>query len=87
MYQLCEVINSYNEELDLPFAKSKQSQDINSPLCEWPRGEYGVQLQLFLVNEIAMFLTWYTFLDEGMTIYFHGWPKVVDFEYSGHHGL
>jgi len=45
-----------------------------------------VQLFLLLVNEIVMFLTWYAFLDEGLTAYLNGWPKVVDSKYLGSHG-
>ena len=86
LYPFYEIVNANNEEFHLSFFGGEWSQDVYSPFCEWPRGEYGVQLFLFLVNEIAMFLTWYAFLDEGLTICLHDWLEVTGYEYSGSHG-
>jgi len=33
-----------------------------------------------------MLLAWYAFLDKGVAVRLHGWPKVTGFEYSGGHG-
>jgi len=46
-----------------------------------------MQLFLFLVDEVTMFMTCYAFLDEGLTIRLHGWLEVAGSKYSGGHGL
>jgi len=33
-----------------------------------------------------MFLTWYVFFDKVVAVRLHGWPKVVNSEYSVGHG-
>jgi len=37
-----EIVNDNDEELHLPFSWGEWSQDVHSPFCEWPWGEYGV---------------------------------------------
>ena len=46
-----------------------------------------MNLLLFLVNEVAMFLAWYAFFDEVMAVCLYGWPEVTDVKDSGSHGV
>ena len=85
LYPFCKIVNANNEELYLSLPWGEWSQDVHSPFCKWPWGEYEVQYLLFLVDEIALFLTWYAFFYESLIVCFHGRPKVAGFEYSGHH--
>ena len=87
LYPFREIVNASYEKFHLSFPCGEWFQDVHSPFCEWPRGEYEVQLFLFLVNDIAMFLTWYAYLDEDLIVRIHGGPEVVGFKYSGSHGL
>jgi len=45
-----------------------------------------MELLLFLVNEVAMFLAWFAFFDEVLTVCFHGRPEVTDAKDYGSHG-
>jgi len=41
---------------------------------------------LFLVDKVAMFLTWFAFSDMILTICFYGQPEISDSENSGSYG-
>jgi len=45
-----------------------------------------VELLLFLVDEVSMFLAWYAFFDKVMAVCLHGRPKVTNAKDSGGHG-
>jgi len=44
-----------------------------------------MELFLFLVDEVAMFLTWFAFFDVVLAIRFYSWPEVTDSKDSGGH--
>jgi len=44
-----------------------------------------MELFLFLVDEVAMFLTWFAFLDVVLAIRFYSWPKVTGSKDFGGH--
>jgi len=70
----------------LAFAWGKGVEDVLSPFRERPWGEYGVELFLLLVDEVAMLLARYALFDKGVAICLHGWPKVTSTEDSVGHG-
>jgi len=70
----------------LAFAWGKRVEDVHSPFCEGPWGEYGVELFLLLVDEVAMLLAGYALFDKGVPVCLHGWSKVTGAEDSGGHG-
>jgi len=45
-----------------------------------------MELFLFLVNEVAMFLAGYESFDKIVAVGLHGRPEVNDAKYSGSHG-
>ena len=45
-----------------------------------------MKLFLLLMDEVAMLLAWYAFLDKGVAVRLHSWPKVTSSEYSSGHG-
>jgi len=74
------------KEFHLAFSWGKGTENVHSPLCEGPWGEYKVELFLLLMDEVTMLLAGYALFDKGVAICLHGWPKVVDAEDSGGHG-
>jgi len=45
-----------------------------------------MELFLFLVDEVAMFLAWFALSDIVLTVYFYSRPEVPDSKDSGSHG-
>jgi len=45
-----------------------------------------MELFLFLMNEVAMFLAWFAFFDKVLAIYFQSRPEVTSAKDSGSHG-
>jgi len=45
-----------------------------------------MKLLLFLVNEVAMLLAWFTLFDEVLAICFHSRPEVSGAKDTGSHG-
>ena len=45
-----------------------------------------MELFLFLMNEVAMFLAWFAFFDKVVAIYFHNRPEVTNAKDSGSNG-
>jgi len=44
-----------------------------------------MELLLFLVDEVAVFLTWFAFFNAFLAIRFYSWPEVTDSKNSGGH--
>jgi len=86
LYPFSEVVDDYYKEFYLTFPRGKGAEDVHSPFCEGPWGEYEVELFLLLMDEVAMLLAGYVFFDKGMAVYLHGWPEVAGTEDSGGHG-
>ena len=70
----------------MPFSWGEGAEDVHSPFRKRPRGKYGMELFLFLMDEVTMLLTWYTFFDKGVAIRLYSWLEVAGSEYSGGHG-
>ena len=84
-YPFGEMINGYYQEFHLPLAGGEGAEDIHSPFSKGPWGLYGIELFLFLVDEVAMFLAWFALSDVVLAVYFYCQSKVTGSKDSSGH--
>ena len=73
-HPLSEIIYSYHQKLHLPSSGWKGAQNIQSPLCERPRGHHWREIFCWLSRNVAEALTLITYFDICLSISLDGWP-------------